>query len=92
MPVRISPPRDSKYEARARVIAIEPAFAAGQPVAWPATASTIPNDDDPANVSGTNECAAQPPKSARARSVRKRFATDIAERSACMPKRAITNG
>ena len=62
--VRISPPSDCKYAARARMIDSDPPLASGQPTACALTAMTSPNDAEPPCPSGTKECAAQPAKSA----------------------------
>ena len=91
-PVTTSPPAEVTASTIASVTAALPPSTTGQPTAW---ASEPRNSPIPA-VTGWSrrsiEWAATPANRARASSVSKRRATEVAERSASAPNAAIRSG
>ena len=69
-PVSILPPRSASSAASASVIDREPPSATGHPCRWPAVMMPSPIADVSGRCSGRKACAATPPNSARACSVR----------------------
>ena len=85
-PVSMVPPSERSRLASASVMAREPPSATGQPPRWPAVISMVPTAEVSGRSSGRLMWAAQPPKSARAASVRKRRARTVAGSAGAQPE------
>ena len=87
------PPSEASRLASARAIEADPPSATGHSSTCPVRQNTSPTAAVRLRSRGRIECAAQPAKSARARSPRKRpRARPVAERIAARPKRSMRSG
>src|SRR5579871_1573907 len=91
--VWMRPPYAARQAAKALVMDCEPPRAIGHPTAWAETPITMPKEALKGSSRLKKECAANPAKRARARSVRnRRRATRVAEGRASIANFVSRNG